>query len=135
MKAQASDCVTEGIRVIARPFFLDSQSDASANRFVFGYHISIINNSVEAVTLLWRRWTIVDGRGETREVQGSGVLGRQPRIEPGETFEYRSFCPLATDWGTMEGAYTMQRDGGDLFEVEIGRFMLGAEDAADDDDA
>jgi ApaG protein len=73
---------------------------------------------------LARHWIIRDAMGEQREVRGSGVVGMQPWIQPSDSFEYMSGCPLATEWGTMEGTYSMRTEAGEVFEAQIGRFFL-----------
>ncbi len=127
--SRGSDAVTQGIRVEVRPAFLRDQSDESSGRWVFAYHVRIANESEETATLISRRWWIVDADGEGHEVRGSGVVGQQPRIAPGATHEYSSFCPLPTPWGTMEGEYLMRRESGDEFRVRIARFYLVAPSA------
>ena len=92
---------------------------------------SIANESDRWVKLLRRRWIIVDSLGERQEVVGEGVIGAQPELEPGQSFEYSSYCPLSTEWGTMEGQYTMRDAGEQSFEVTIGRFFLVAEEDID----
>ena len=80
------------------------------------------------MTLRRRHWTIVDGDGEKHEVEGEGVVGQQPALAPGERFEYQSFTPLMTHWGTMEGMFTFERDDASNFDARIARFFLvGAE--------
>ncbi|MCB9844862.1 MAG: Co2+/Mg2+ efflux protein ApaG [Phycisphaeraceae bacterium] len=120
-----SHAVTRGVRVEATPRFLAEQS--SESRWVWAYRIRITNVGTHVCTLLWRRWQITDGNGDGHEVQGSGVVGRQPRLAPGESFEYESYCPLPTDSGSMEGWYTMQREDGTLFEAAIPLFVLRVE--------
>lgn len=127
-----SDCVTEGIRVIARPVYLADHSDPEhenprARRFAFGYTIIIRNEGEAPARLMRRHWVIVDANGERQDVEGQGVIGEQPRLEPGDEFEYTSWAPIHTAWGTMEGEYTMRRDDGSSFEAVIGRFYLVAE--------
>ncbi len=99
-------------------------------RFVFSYRIRISNLSDVGVWLRSRRWIIVDADGERHEVVGDGVVGQQPRLNPGVDFEYESFCPLPTPWGTMEGFFSMEfQDGaeqGRTQEVRIERFYLAA---------
>jgi len=119
-----SDTITQGIKVAAGAYFLPEQSDPDDRKYLFGYTILIANNSDKPVQLLSRRWLIIDGAGRREEVEGPGVVGQTPRIEPGQAFKYQSHCPLKTNWGTMEGSYTMKRDSGETFEVQIGRFYL-----------
>jgi ApaG protein len=104
-----SDTTTHGVRVTVSPSFSADRSDPDHRVFVFLYRIRIVNESDCTVTLLSRRWVIVDADGERQEVQGDGVVGRQPTITPGAAFEYSSTCPLKTPWGTMEGEYTLRR--------------------------
>lgn len=119
-----SDCVTEGIRVRVEPAFLPQQSNPRQGKWLFSYRISIINEGETRVRLRSRRWTIVDGDGKRHEVNGPGVIGQFPTLEPGQRFEYSSFCPLETSWGTMEGVYQMERDDGTAFDARVARFYL-----------
>ena len=117
---------TENITITVRPMYLDGQTDALARKFVFAYFVRIDNNRIEPVQLMRRHWYIRDGSGEVKEVEGEGVVGKQPVIEPGEAHEYSSYCVLETFEGTMEGTYLMQRSDGETFEVTIPRFILRA---------
>jgi ApaG protein len=99
-----------------------------SRQFMFGYRIRISNEGSEPAKLLARHWIIIDSHGRRRDVEGDGVIGQQPRIEPGQTFEYTSQCPLTTSWGTMEGTYRMTRDDGEEFEARVGRFYLVSEE-------
>ncbi len=117
---------TEDITVRVRPVYLDGQSDAVAHKFVFAYFVRIENNGNEDVQLLRRHWFIHDGTGDVKEVEGEGVVGKQPVISPGAGHEYNSFCVLETFEGTMEGTYLMRRPGGELFYAVIPRFPLRA---------
>jgi ApaG protein len=117
---------TEGITVTAQPIYLDGQSDSLNYKFVFAYIIIIRNDGDEAVQLLRRHWYIHDERGETKEVEGEGVVGKQPLIEPGSEHRYNSFCILETFQGYMEGTYLMQRPNGQQFTITIPRFTLRA---------
>jgi len=121
---RGSECETHGIYVSAQPNFLPSHSDPATNRYLFNYRIVIQNNGNESVRLRSRRWSIVDADGERHEVQGLGVVGHNPVLGPGEKFEYSSFAPLQTQWGTMEGSYVLQRDDGSTIEANVGRFYL-----------
>lgn len=121
--------LTHGFRVSVSPRFEPDHSDPSEPRYVFSYRVRIRNESEFRAQLISRRWLITDGNGVVHTVEGDGVVGHQPDLAPGEGFEYSSFCPLPTDWGTMEGAYFMEpvnADGsrGERFEIEIGRFYL-----------
>lgn len=122
----AALCPDQGIDVACEPRFLAEQSDPTAGRFVFSYRITIRNRGTRWTKLLSRRWIIIDADGARNLVEGDGVVGRQPALQPGESFEYSSYCPLATEWGTMEGVYVFARDDGDRFEIPIPRFYLVA---------
>lgn len=123
-KARGSQTETRGLRVTVHPAFIPEQSDPNARQFLFSYRIRITNTSPAPVKLISRHWVIVDSHGEREEVRGPGVVGQQPRIEPGQSFEYSSFSQLRTPWGTMEGDYQFQRDDGSIFDAAIGRFYL-----------
>lgn len=122
-----SDTTTKGIRVRITPAFLREQSDPELSKFVFAYRVQITNIGDRSVQLLSRYWLIVDADGESHEVAGEGVIGVQPELQPGDSHEYSSFCPLETRWGTMQGHYvfrTTDRDGeNETFNAEIGRFF------------
>jgi len=118
------EAATDGIRVDASAFFLPAESDPDHGRYLFGYRIAIKNIGHQRVQLVSRRWLIIDAEGERQEVEGPGVVGQQPLLQPGESFVYHSFCPLPTPWGTMEGAYQMQREDGSRFDAPIDRFFL-----------
>jgi ApaG protein len=124
-----SDLTTQGIRVGAAAFYLAEESSPDDRMFRFGYNIVIVNTSDVPARLLSRHWIIIDAHGRREEVQGPGVVGQTPRLLKGEAFKYKSFCPLSTAWGTMEGVYHFKRDDGEEFEVPIGRFYL-VKDAA-----
>ncbi len=113
-----------GIRASVVPTYLADQSDPDAKRFVFRYTVTIANGGDAAARLLSRRWVIIDANGKREVVEGPGVVGKTPRLEAGQSFEYQSFCPLPTKWGTMDGAYHMRRDDGTEFDVDIPRFVL-----------
>jgi len=116
--------VTRGIEVSVEPFYLEEQSDPDENRYVWGYRITIANNSTETVQLRSRYWQITDANGHVEEVRGAGVVGEQPTLEPGDSFQYSSGCPLTTTSGVMVGRYQMQGNGGSMFEVDIPAFSL-----------
>ena len=106
--------------------FLPEQSEPGKGRWFWAYHIRIENEGRMAVQLISREWTISDGRGGRQEVQGEGVVGEQPVIEPGQSFDYVSGCPLNTPTGWMEGRYHMIGADGGTFEADIPRFALVA---------
>ncbi|MFQ0813836.1 Co2+/Mg2+ efflux protein ApaG [Brucella anthropi] len=116
--------VTRGIEVSVEPFYLEEQSEPDENRYVWGYRITIANNSAETVQLRSRYWQITDANGRVEEVRGAGVVGEQPTLEPGDSFQYSSGCPLTTTSGVMVGRYQMQNTGGVIFEVDIPAFSL-----------
>ncbi len=119
-----SDTSTNGIRILVTPEYLEDHSEPQDEHFVFAYHIEIRNHSEQEVQLLDRHWLITNGRGEMEEVHGSGVVGLQPVIHPGEHFRYSSGCPLDTPVGTMEGHYDMKAGDGSKFKARIGVFRL-----------
>ncbi|MCR9247123.1 MAG: Co2+/Mg2+ efflux protein ApaG [bacterium] len=120
-----SSTVTAGIRIHAAAQFLPQESEPENERFVYGYKITMTNESAPGkVRLVSRHWRIVDSEGRTETVRGSGVVGEYPELTIGESFSYVSYCPLSTKWGTMEGSYTFEREDGSRFEVAIGRFFL-----------
>jgi ApaG protein len=117
---------TNGYRVRVEPAFVPEQSDETSRRYVYQYQVHVSNVDGAPATLRSRHWVIIDGLGRREEVKGEGVVGRQPLLQPGQTFAYRSFCPLNTPWGTMEGSYQLQGADGAWFEVKVGRFYLVA---------
>ncbi len=118
--------ITEGIQVSVRPLYLADETNLMEKRFVFGYFVRIENHTSEEVQLLRRQWFIYDGHGRCREVEGRGVVGKQPIIQPGGAHEYGSYCVLPTFEGAMEGFYLMERPNGERFRVAIPRFTLRA---------
>jgi ApaG protein len=122
--SRGSLCTTHGLSVQVEPRYLPQNSDPSKNNFVFAYHITIRNGSIRTATLRKRRWLIIDADGDRNVVEGDGVVGQQPTLEPGDTYEYTSFCPLETRWGTMEGAFLMEDPDGERFEINVGRFFF-----------
>jgi ApaG protein len=121
--------VTEGIRITVRPAFLPGQSRPGAGQWVFSYDIRIENVGNQGGHLLGRHWFIHDSIGEDLEVQGEGVVGLQPEIEPGGVHEYQSFCVLKSSSGHMEGHYLFERPDGIRFQARIPRFILDASEA------
>jgi ApaG protein len=116
---------TRSIRVAVRPAYLDDQSDPDCDRYVWSYTVTIENNGAEPVQLMSRYWNITDGVGRMQEVRGPGVVGAQPVIAPGESFEYTSGCPLETASGYMVGRYQMMSiASGEAFEADIPAFLL-----------
>ena len=115
---------TEGIRVQVRPRFSLADSDPADGTFVFSYEISMANESDSTAQLLFRHWRIHDSAGDDSVVDGEGVVGEQPVLEPGQSHEYRSYCVLRSPVGFMEGHYTFARPDGEQFKVEVPRFQL-----------
>ncbi len=124
MQSGHSDHATEGIRIRVGAKFLPNQSSPEGHRFAYAYRVKIENEGEETVQLLRRKWVILDSENDRRTVEGDGVIGEQPVLAPGESFEYVSGCTLSTDWGTMEGHYEMLREDGTKFDAAIGRFFL-----------
>ncbi|HET9505533.1 MAG TPA: Co2+/Mg2+ efflux protein ApaG [Hymenobacter sp.] len=116
---------TQGVTVTVTTNYLPDYSSPSQEHFVFAYRIDIRNNSSHTVKLLRRHWFIFDANGTVREVEGEGVVGRQPVLEPGESHQYMSGCNLKSGMGKMQGTYLMERLGnGDNFQVNIPEFTL-----------
>jgi ApaG protein len=115
---------TDDIVVRVSVSYLPEQSEPGKGRWFWAYHIRIENEGDAPVKLVSREWTIRDGRGAQHEVRGEGVVGEQPLIEPAQSFDYVSGCPLSTPTGSMEGRYFMVRADGRRFAVDIPRFAL-----------
>ena len=116
---------THGVTVTVRSFYLEDQSKPEEGRFVWAYRIRIENGGRETVQLLRRTWEITDARGRTQRVQGPGVVGEQPLLKPGGSFEYTSGTPLETPSGFMVGSYHMVApESGENFDVAIPAFSL-----------
>jgi ApaG protein len=118
--------ITEGITVRVAVNFLPEQSRIEVGKWFWVYHIRIENGSDEAVQLLTRHWRITDGRGMVNFVEGEGVVGEQPLLQPGQSHDYVSGCPLTTPMGSMEGHLHFVRRSGDAFNVAIPFFPLAA---------
>jgi ApaG protein len=112
------------ISIITRTAYLADQSDPSRNQYAFAYTITLTNRGNVPAQLLSRHWIITDGDHQVQEVKGLGVVGQQPLIKPGETFEYTSGANLPTAVGTMRGTYQMVAEDGHAFEAEIPMFTL-----------
>jgi ApaG protein len=115
---------TDGVTVRVSVSYLPEQSEPRRGRWFWAYHIRLENSGPTAVQLLTRHWIITDGRGARHSVEGEGVVGEQPLILPGASYDYVSGCPLATPTGSMLGSYRMMAADGDEFEVEIPKFAL-----------
>jgi ApaG protein len=112
------------IAVTVTPQYLPDQSEPNDHQFVFAYTVRITNNGEFAAQVISRHWIITDGKQNTQEVRGLGVVGQQPLLAPGESFEYTSGCPLPTPVGTMRGTYHCVGENGVPFEVPIQEFVL-----------
>lgn len=119
-----SEATTRGIRVHVRSFFVPERSSEEESYYFFAYQVRIANVGGETSQLVSREWIITDGDGKVQRVVGPGVVGEQPILSPGSSFEYTSFCPLRTPVGTMQGAYRMVASDGERFEADIAPFTL-----------
>ena len=119
-----SEAVTAGVRVNVESMYLRRHSKPDENHYIFIYVVKISNESEKTVQLLDRHWVITDAYGQAEEIQGPGVIGETPRLAPGQSHTYHSFCPLPTSFGTMGGHYGMMDSIGDRFKVEVGLFNL-----------
>ena len=124
LHASSSEAVTNNIRVEVESRYAPERSQPFESEWLFTYTVRITNEGGDTVQLLSRHWIITDATGHTEEVKGPGVVGEQPVLSPGESFEYTSFCPLKTSTGTMRGTYQMVTEDGDHFDVEIAPFAL-----------
>lgn len=120
--------VTRNIEVVVTPRFVADRSSPENSYFFWAYTISITNNGGETVQLKTRHWRITDATGRRQEVRGAGVVGEEPVLKAGETFEYTSGVPLQTPSGFMTGTYGMVTAGGELFDIEIPAFSLDSGD-------
>lgn len=121
-----SEAITRGIRVHAVAKFMPEHSAPDSGRYMYTYQITITNEGDKKAQLISRHWIIIDSNGKREDVYGPGVVGETPVIDAGEKYSYHSFCPLGTDFGTMEGSFQMVTEDGDPFEVIISRFYLAA---------
>jgi len=120
----SSEAVTRSVRVQVAARYSPEHSEPARDLWFFLYTIRISNEGHETVQLRSRHWIITDATGRVEEVKGPGVVGRQPVLEPGQSFEYTSGCPLPTPFGTMRGTYSMTTPSGRQFEAEIAAFSL-----------
>ena len=119
-----SYAVTNGIEVTVRAAYVEAQSEPESGRFFFAYEVTIENVGERTAKLLSRHWIIADGDGEEKVVRGAGVVGEQPVLDPGEMFQYTSFCPLSSPVGSMRGSYHFALDGGETVDAEVAPFTL-----------
>jgi len=120
----SSEAVTRKIRIRVQSHYMPERSAPPKRQWFFAYRIRITNEGAEKVQLLTRHWVITDATGHIEEVNGDGVVGEQPVIEPGQAFEYSSGCPLTTPFGSMYGEYQMVTHGGEQFDATIPPFVL-----------
>ena len=119
--------ITNGIKISVETFYQPQYSKPVEMQFIFAYRVTIENLGSETVQLLRRHWIITDSTGVRREVEGEGVVGQQPILQPGEVHQYGSWCHLSTGLGTMHGSYLMQRNqDGRHFSVQIPNFQMEA---------
>ena len=116
--------VTRAIRITVKPFYLEEQSSPEDGHYVFAYKVRIENQGLKTVQLRNRHWRITDEMGRSQEVRGAGVVGEQPVLNPGDSFEYTSGTPLKTPSGIMVGSYEMETSDGEHFEAAIPAFSL-----------
>ena len=122
----SSEATTEGIRVSVKARYVEERSEPARGAYFFAYEVTISNVGDAPAKLVTRHWIITDGEGKNQHVRGPGVVGQQPRLEPGQSFTYESFCPLKTPEGGMRGSYQMVRDDGSQFDAEVATFALSA---------
>ena len=120
----SSEAITRNIRVIVRSQYDPTHSRPNQSQWFFLYTVSISNEGRDTVQLISRHWVITDGMGKVEEVLGPGVVGNQPVLAPGQSFEYTSGCPLTTPFGSMHGTYQMINQGKEQFDIEIAPFTL-----------
>ena len=119
-----SEAVTRNIRVSVEAEYVPHRSNPKQNAWFFVYTVRVANQGRETVQLISRHWIITDAMGDVKEVRGPGVIGKQPVLEPGESFEYSSNCQLTTPFGSMRGTYQMITDKQEPFDIEIPQFTL-----------
>ena len=115
---------TKKINITVNPYYLDDQSEPEEQHFVWAYQVNIKNSGHSSIRLNHRNWLIIDANGKVMNVQGEGVVGEFPTIEPGETFEYTSGTPLKTNNGIMQGFYLVSQDNGEKLKIDIPTFSL-----------
>ena len=121
-----SDTTTRGIRIQVKTTYLPERSSPRDDQYLFAYHIRISNVGDETAQLVSREWIITSADGEVERVKGPGVVGEQPVLQSGASFEYTSYCPLKTSVGSMQGSYQMVTADGEKFDAQIAPFTLAA---------
>ena len=124
-----SDATTRGIRIQVRSEFIPDRSSPRDASYLFQYHVRISNVGADVTQLISREWIITNADGEVERVKGPGVVGEQPVLPPGGSFEYTSYCPLKTAVGSMQGAYQMITTDGERFDAVIAPFTLAVPNA------
>jgi ApaG protein len=122
----SSQAMTRGVRVQVQAEYSPAHSHPQQSRWFFLYTVIITNQGKETVQLVTRHWIITDATGHVEEVRGPGVVGQQPVLEPGQSFEYTSGCPLGSPYGSMKGTYQMVTADGEQFDADVGEFLLEA---------
>jgi len=128
-RGSLSDTTTRGIRVQVRSTYVPHQSSPAENEYFFAYHVRISNEGPLTAQLVSREWIITNAEGDVERVNGPGVVGHQPVLQPGGSFEYTSACPLRTPVGTMHGSYQMVAASGEKFDAMIAPFTLAVPNA------
>ncbi|HEX5036021.1 MAG TPA: Co2+/Mg2+ efflux protein ApaG [bacterium] len=123
-----SEAITRGVKVEVESEYSEERSNPDGGVYFFVYHVVVTNVGEETVRLISRHWIITNADGKKEEVRGPGVVGEQPTLKPGESFEYSSFCPLSTPFGMMHGTYQMVTDAGEEFDAQIAPFTLSREE-------
>lgn len=118
------ESLTSNVLIQVQPAYVKDQSSPERDYYFFAYEVTIHNQSERSLQLMRRHWVITDGLGRVEEVEGEGVVGKQPLLEPGERFQYTSFCPLPTPTGSMQGSYFFKDKRGEFVEVKIPMFLL-----------
>ena len=126
---RTSDTTTRGIRIEVQSTYMPERSAPGDAQYLFEYHVRISNVGSETAQLISREWIITNADGEVERVKGPGVVGEKPVLTPGSSFEYRSFCPLKTSVGSMQGSYQMVTANGEQFDAMISPFTLAVPNA------
>ena len=126
---RTSDTTTRGIRIEVHSAYMPERSSAKEGQYLFEYQVRISNIGTETAQLISREWIITNADGEVERVKGPGVVGEKPVLTPGTSFEYRSFCPLKTSVGSMQGSYQMVTANGDQYDAMISPFTLAVPNA------
>lgn len=124
MPNKSSITITNGIKIHVQPDFVQEENSNDGKKNLFSYRVEITNEGEEWAKLIYRHWIIINADGFKEEVRGAGVVGYTPELNPGASFTYTSYCPLDTEWGTMEGYFEMVRKNGETFKADINRFYL-----------